>query len=194
MSTVGVKRVASTVSRANQLKKYTLEPKGIWATISNWLAIDPGRSSGVPLNPQFRWPTPGGLDPKEYDDPVTLPAADIADNPYWKRDVRRGYSRLSVVKQADVVGLLAVGSAAQPKDDVLKLGEAGSQQLVAVKEEGEKGLSTYLQQNKDAFKGVLAPDGMPPLPTTRHPKGKAYELVKEEEQTYGPSYPCRTFI
>ena len=117
---------------------------------------------------------------------MTVPAADIADNPYWKRDVRRSYPKLSVVNQSDVVGLLTVGSAAQPKEDVLKLGEAGTKQLVEVKEEGEKGLSTYLQKNSASLKAVLGADGLPPLPPSRHQTGKAYEMISDEEQTYGP--------
>lgn len=34
------------------------------------------------------------------------PASDVAQNPYWKRDVRRAYPRLSVVTQAELSGLL----------------------------------------------------------------------------------------
>lgn len=144
------------------------------------------------MNAQFRNPPPGGNDPLLYDDPVTVPAADIAENPYWKRDIRRSYPKLSVVNQSDVVGLLTVGSAAQPKDDVLKLGEAGSKQLVEVKEEGSRGLSTYFQSQKDkglsAWKAVAGPDGLPPTPSSMHLKGKAYKLTEPEEQTYGGKY------
>ena len=144
------------------------------------------------MNAQFRNPPPGGNDPLLYDDPVTVPAADIAENPYWKRDVRRSYPKLSVVNQGDVVGLLTVGSAAQPKDDVLKLGEAGSKQLVEVKEEGSRGLSTYFQSQKDkglsAWKAVAGPDGLPPTPSSMHLKGKAYKLTEPDEQTYGGKY------
>ena len=115
-----------------------------------------------------------------------MPAADLAENPYWKRDVRRMYPKLSVVRQPDVVALLTVGSAAQPKEDVLQIGEAGSKQLVALKDEGEKGLSAYFEKDKNAFKGVLGPNGMPPLPPSWHPKGKRYDMLKE--QSYGPQY------
>ncbi|KAF2159198.1 hypothetical protein M409DRAFT_30338 [Zasmidium cellare ATCC 36951] len=195
MATAGAKNAAkSALNKATQLNKYTVQPAGIWNTVHRWLAIDPGRSSGIPLNPQFRNPPPGGNDPKEYDDPVTVPAGDIAENPYWKRDTRRSYPKLSVVTQPDVVGLLTVGSAAAPRDDVLKLGDAGKTQLVEVKEEGQRGLSTYFQKNTGLAKGVLGPDGLPPLPTTRHPTGKRYQLNDEKEQTYGGEYPCRTFI
>ena len=94
------------------MQKYTLQPTGIWAKIADWFQIDSGRSSGVPLNPLYRNPAPGGNDPKAYDDPVTVPAGDIAENPYWKRDIRRSYPRGSIVSQADVVALLTVGSKA----------------------------------------------------------------------------------
>jgi hypothetical protein len=102
--------------------------------------------------------------------------------------VRRSYPKLSVVTQPDVVGLLSVGSAAAPKEDVLKIGEAGKNQLVEVKQEGEMGLSTYFEKNKGTFASVLGPDGLPPLPTSRHPQGKRYKLNEPEEQTYGESY------
>lgn len=117
-----------------------------------------------------------------------MPAADLAENPYWKRDTRRQYPQLSVVKQPDVVALLTVGSAAAPKDDVLQLGEAGNKQLVSVKEEGEKGLAQFFAKEKGASKSVLGPNGLPPLPASRHLKGKRYEMVPDEEQTYGERY------
>lgn len=135
------------------------------------------------MNPQFRNPTPGGNDPILYDDPVTTPAGDLAENPYWKRDVRRQYPQLSVVRQPDVVGLLSVGSAAHPKEEVLQIGDAGSKQLVELKEEGERGLSQFFEKDKSAYKSLMGPDGLPPLPTSRHPQGKRYEML--EEQTYG---------
>lgn len=148
-------------------------------------AIDPNRSTGVPLNPLFRNPPSGGNDPKGYDDPVTAPAGDIADNPYWKRDVRRSYPKQSFVKQPDVVALLSVGSAAQPKEEVLQIGDAGNKQLVEVKEEGEKGLSAFFAKDKSLSRGVLGPDGMPPLPTSLHPTTKQYAVMDEENQPYG---------
>ena len=95
-----------------------------------------------------------------------------------------------MVKQPDVVALLSVGSAAQPKEDVLKIGNEGNKQLVAVKEEGEQGLSVYFQKDKNAFKGVLGPSGLPPLPTSRSPTGKRYEMLKE--QAYPPRLVLHT--
>ncbi|KAK4610603.1 NADH-ubiquinone oxidoreductase [Fulvia fulva] len=190
--------LANKISSAKSYQKYTVHPEGFWGRVHAFFALDPKRSSGVPMNAQFRNPPPGGNDPLLYDDPVTVPAADLAENPYWKRDIRRSYPKLSVVNQSDVVGLLTVGSAAQPKDDVLKLGEAGSKQLAEVKEAGSRGLSTYFQSQKDkglsAWKAVAGPDGLPPTPSSMHLQGKAYKLTEPEEQTYGGNYPCRTFV
>jgi hypothetical protein len=178
---------APPYSRSNRLQqKYTLQPQGLWARINRLFAVDAGRSTGVPLNSQFRNPTPGGLDPKEYDDPVTVPAGDIADNPYWKRDTRRRYPQLSVVNQADVVGLLSVGSKANPKEEVLQIGDAGQQQLVALKEEGQKGLKAFFEKDKSNAAAVLDANGLPPMPTPMSapvtPAVKRYEMT--EEQSY----------
>lgn len=128
------------------------------------------------------------MDPNTYDDPVTLPAADIAGNPYWKRDNRRGYALPSTVTQGDVVALLSVGSKASPKEDILQLGDAGKKQLVEVKKEGEeKGLAAFFEKQKSVAGSVLGPDGLPPLPAPLHaPEVIRYEL--SWEQPYPEKY------
>lgn len=150
--------------------------------------MDPNRSNGIPLNPQYRNPPPGAIPPEDYDDPITLPATDIAENPYFKRDMRRSYPRTSVVSQADVVGLLSVGSKASPKEDVLQIGEAGAKQLVQVKQEGEeKGLAALFEKDKKSVGSVLGPGGMPPLPTPLGPKKEARQYVMDRDRVEG--YP-----
>ena len=80
--------------------------------------------------------------------------------------MRRSYPRLSVVSQADVVGLLAVGSAAKPRDDVLQIGDAGAKQLVQVKQEGEeRGLAALFEKDKKSVRRIFGPDGLPPFPS-----------------------------
>ena len=178
--------------KVTNFTKYTLQPKGFYGLINRFLAIDPNRSSGVPLNPTYRNPPPGANDPLTYDDPVTLPAADIAENPYWKRDVRRRYPQVSTVTQADAVALLEVGSVANPKQELI--GEAGSKQLVAAQEAGTQGLSVAFEKNTGLAKDVLGPGGMPPLPSGLHLSGdgkRRYHL--EEDQSYGDKYPCRSW-
>lgn len=199
----------------NLIQKYTVQSTGIWERIRRAFAVDPNRSNGIPLNPQFRNPSPGAIPPEDYDDPVSFPAADIAENPYFKRDMRRRYPRLSVVNQADVVGLLSVGSKASPREDVLQIGEAGAKQLVQVKQEGEeRGLAALFERDRKTVGSVLGPSGMPPLPTALGPKKEARQYVMDRDRVEGypeeyvtvfPScitfgtdaldrYPCRTFV
>lgn len=137
------------------------------------------------MNPLFRNPQPGGNDPTFYQDPVTVPAADLAENPYWKRDMRRSYPKLSVITQGDVVGLLTVGSKAAPRDDILQIGDAGSKQLVALKDEGKAGLPAFFQKDEKSLGSVLGPGGLPPLPANlrgangAQPTGLKYKLEPE---------------
>ncbi|KAI9798279.1 MAG: hypothetical protein M1833_004851 [Piccolia ochrophora] len=167
-------------------KKYTLQSTGVWERIRRLFAVDPNRSTGIPMNPQYRNPPSGSNDPLAYEDPVTVPAGDLAENPYWKRDARRAYPQLSVVNQADVVGLLSVGSKATPKDDVPLVGDAGAKQLVQVKQEGEeRGLSQLFEKDKKMMAGVLGPGGMPPLPSGLSPAIG----VKQYQQTAENAYP-----
>lgn len=132
------------------------------------------------MNSQYRLPTPGSLPPLSYDDPVTIPAGDIADNPYWKRDVRRSYPRLSTVNQADAVGLLTVGSRASPRDNVLQVGEAGEKQLVSVKQQGEeRGLAGLFEKDNKGIQGVLGTGGLPPMPCNLNASASKYQLGNE---------------
>lgn len=132
------------------------------------------------MNVQFRNPPPAANDPMAYDDPVTLPAADIAENPYWKRDNRRRYPQLSTVTQGDVVALLSVGSKASPREEVLQIGDAGKKQLVAVKEEGNTGgIAVFLAKESGVGKSVLGAGGLPPKPPTTY-GAKPYILHKDQ--------------
>ncbi|KAK7402770.1 hypothetical protein QQX98_011479 [Neonectria punicea] len=181
--------VAKVAGEAMTIAKST----GVWETVRRFFAIDPERSNGVPLNPHFRYPAPGANDPLEYDDPVTLPAGDIAGNPYWKRDSRRSYPQLSVVNQAQFASLLSVGSAAAPKVDLI--GEAGEQALVVAKQEAETGLAKALEKApKDVTKDVFV-NGLPPLPSGNSLASGAWDVHKYEvtDTSYGEGYPCRSF-
>lgn len=133
----------------------------------------------MPLNPQYRNPPPGSNDPGSFVDPVTLPAGDIADNAYWKRDARRSYPQLSFVTQGDVVGLLSVGSKSAPKKELI--GEAGTKELVQLKQEGETGLAAYFKSGKGGALETFGKNGLPPLPSGANLKAGAdkYHLTPE---------------
>ena len=165
----------------------------MWERIRRALAVDPNRSSGVPLNPQYRNPPPGANPPEAYDDPVTVPSGDIAENAYYKRDIRRSYPRLSVVKPADVVGLLSVGSRSNPKEEVLQIGDAGAKQLVQVNKEGEeKGLAAYLSKDKNNVASIFGSDGLPPFPSgmsrTSPAGGRRYVMDADRHEGYPEEY------
>ena len=166
-----------------------MQSKGVWDRIRRALAIDPNRSTGVPLNPQFRNPPPGANPPEVYDDPVTVPSGDIAENPYYRRDIRRSYPRLSVVNQTDAVGLLSVGSQAQPKEHILQIGSAGKKQLVEIKQEGdEKGLAAFFKKDQKSVSTVLGANGLPPFPVgysrvSPH-GGRKYVMDENRENGY----------
>jgi hypothetical protein len=84
--------------------------------------------------------------------------------------------------QADVVGLLTVGSEANPGPKLLR-GEEGSKQLMAVKDEGSKGLSAYFEKEK-AVGSILGADGLPPMPVPfgHDQPPKKYEITESSYQ------------
>ncbi|THH27840.1 hypothetical protein EUX98_g6336 [Antrodiella citrinella] len=83
---------------------YHLSPKGFWKKFRDAVVINPEISSGLPIQGINRYPPPGSR-PERYSTPATK-ASDPAQNPYWKRDVRRTYPRLSVVTQTELSALL----------------------------------------------------------------------------------------
>ncbi|KAN0107200.1 hypothetical protein V8E52_010402 [Russula decolorans] len=89
---------------------YHLSPKGFWKKFRDAVAVDPAISSGLPLPAVNRQPPPGSR-PEKYSTPATK-ASDPAQNPYWKRDVRRAYPQLSVVTQSELSTLLIQHSGA----------------------------------------------------------------------------------
>ncbi|KZT26837.1 21 kDa subunit of NADH dehydrogenase [Neolentinus lepideus HHB14362 ss-1] len=83
---------------------YHLSPKGFWKKFRDAVVVDPEISSGIPLPYLNRYPQPGSR-PEKYATPATK-ASDPAQNPYWKRDVRRAYPQLSVITQTELSSLL----------------------------------------------------------------------------------------
>jgi len=92
---------------------YHLSPKGFWKKFRDAVAVDPAISSGLPLPAVNRQPPPGSRLEK-YSTPASK-ASDPAQNPYWKRDVRRAYPQLSVVTQSELSTLLIQHSGAAPE-------------------------------------------------------------------------------
>ncbi|KAI5120974.1 hypothetical protein M0805_006646 [Coniferiporia weirii] len=90
---------------------YHLNPRGFWKKFRDAVVINPEISSGLPLADVNRYPQPASR-PEKYATPATK-ASDPAQNPYWKRDVRRAYPQLSVVTQ-DELSTFLLQSPEQP--------------------------------------------------------------------------------
>ncbi|KAF5348626.1 hypothetical protein D9758_006852 [Tetrapyrgos nigripes] len=91
---------------------YHLSPKGFWKKFRDAIVINPEISSGLPMQGINRYPPPGSR-PEKYSTPATK-ASDPAQNPYWKRDVRRAYPQLSVITQPGLSQLLIEHSQGAP--------------------------------------------------------------------------------
>ncbi|KAG2362257.1 NUZM, NADH-ubiquinone oxidoreductase 21.3 kDa subunit [Suillus spraguei] len=101
----------AATKKAAESTLYHVHPKGFWKKFRDAVVVNPEISSGIPLAGISRWPQPGSR-PEKYSAPATK-ASDPAQNPYWKRDVRRTYPQLSVVTQPDLSSLLIQHSEAQ---------------------------------------------------------------------------------
>jgi len=93
---------------------YHWSPKGFWKKFRDNVVVNPEISSGLPLPAINRMPPPGSR-PEHAATPATK-ASDPAQNPYWKRDVRRAYPQLSVVSQSDLARFLLQAPEQPPKE------------------------------------------------------------------------------
>ncbi|KJA19943.1 hypothetical protein HYPSUDRAFT_142961 [Hypholoma sublateritium FD-334 SS-4] len=109
--------------KAAESTLYHLSPKGFWKTFRDAVVVNPEISSGLPLASLNRYPTPASR-PEKYSTPATK-ASDPAQNPYWKRDVRRAYPQLSVVTQSELSTLLIEHSSAQAVTAPSDIAESG---------------------------------------------------------------------
>lgn len=152
----------------------------------------PNRSTGNPVNKFFRNPAPASRQESlTYTDPYTVPAGDIAGNPYRERDHRRNYPRQAYFDQATVAGLLTYGSAASPR---IARGEAGTKALAEI-QQGQISLNQTLAApaTKDIIMGqVLDKTGNPPIPPSLTKKNW---VINPESVSgmYSEDYPVRSF-
>lgn len=172
-------------------KKYTVQSKGIWEKVRKLLTLVHNRSTGNPIVPYYRVPAPGSRpEAKHYTDPFTVPAGDIAENPYYARDHRRNYPQTAIFDQSTVAGLLSYGSAANPR---IADGEAGTKALAEVTS-GQLSLNKALSvAPKNVVQGqILSAKGLPPVPPSL--TTKTWTILPESETgMYTDKYPVRMF-
>lgn len=91
------------------------------------------------------------------------------------------------------MGLLSVGSKAQPKKGVLQIGDAGAKQLVQVKQAGEEGgLAAFFEKDKNGATGIIGPSGLPPFPSgmsrVSPEGGRKYVMDADRAEGYPEEY------
>ncbi|KAG7839595.1 hypothetical protein KL942_003206 [Ogataea angusta] len=171
-------------------KKYTTGSKGIWELIRSMLVLVPNRSSGNPYVPYYRVPSPSSSI-QVYKDPRTVPAADIVQNDYFKRDKRRAYPRASVFTQPQIGALLQIGNAKRSR---LPKGEEGAKQL-ALASSGQVDLPQVLRAADSAILHgeLLGPRGEPVVAPNLNKKLSMEILEEPEHGMYTDEYPVRMF-
>ncbi|KAF8502169.1 21 kDa subunit of NADH dehydrogenase [Russula emetica] len=143
---------------------YHLSPKGFWKKFRDAVAVDPAISSGLPLPAVNRQPPPGSR-PEIYSTPATK-ASDPAQNPYWKRDVRRAYPQLSVVTQSELSTLLIQHSGAAAHKIAAPLGtDVTSITATSPPSQQQLGLTEAIGAISAARK-AYSTSSLPPTPPT----------------------------
>ncbi|CAK9437941.1 uncharacterized protein LODBEIA_P23190 [Lodderomyces beijingensis] len=175
-------------------KKYTSRPQGIWETLRKILVLVPNRSSGNPLVSLFRATPPGEriTEASQYEEPFTVPAGDIKNNPYHQRDYRRNYPQLHAFDQTKISGLLTLGSEAAPR---VSIGDKGTQELSTFTAPGEvvSLSSTLTKIPESVVKGqILGSSGEPIVAPSLH-KFKWQILPENVHGMYPDKYPVRIF-
>ncbi|KIY64155.1 NADH dehydrogenase 21 kDa subunit [Cylindrobasidium torrendii FP15055 ss-10] len=165
--------------KAAESTLYHLSPKGFWKKFTDNVVVNPEISSGLPLSEMFRYPPPASR-PEKYSTPATK-ASDIAENPYWKRDVRRNYPQLSVVTQAGLSSLLIEHSKPQQV-----AAPTEGQEVVAEKQEEldlSAAIATVTSKNQ-----IYSSEQLPPTLPTAYPKWVPQRAAEapHPEFTYWP--------
>lgn len=174
-------------------KKYTQRSSGVWEKLRQVLTLVPNRSSGNPIVALYRNPPPGGQigNLKKYKEAVSIPAGDIRNNFYHRRDYRRNYPQVHGFDQTKLSGLLKLGSAAAPR---VSVGDKGTQELAAFTGNDKIYLSTSLAQAPaSVIKGeILGAQGEPIVAPSLN-KFKWRIVTEGELGMFTDDYPCRMF-
>ncbi|TID30379.1 hypothetical protein CANINC_001081 [Pichia inconspicua] len=171
-------------------KKYTTGSTGIWEVVRNWLTLVPNRSSGNPYVPFYRVPSPSS-EKHVYKDPRTIPASDIVENSYHKRDNRRNHPRMSTFDQSQIGSLLKIGNSTNSR---LPKGDEGVKQLTILKTEPVKLTEVLKTTPKNVIYGeILGKEGQPITAPNLNKKFAVKILREEEHGIYNEDYPVRIF-
>ncbi|KAH8828456.1 21 kDa subunit of NADH dehydrogenase [Flagelloscypha sp. PMI_526] len=173
---------------------YHVAPKGFWKRFRETVSANPTISSGLPLQYINRQPPPASR-PEKYHTPATK-ASDPAQNPYWKRDVRRKYPRLSVIGQTELASLL-IEHIPVPQ---VTAGEAKGETKEGDTKEGETTVTPVSDTPTDLVSAItLATQGsaiygtarLPPVLPTAY---KKWVPVRSEDPPHAPHSDFPMFL
>ncbi|KZT41502.1 21 kDa subunit of NADH dehydrogenase [Sistotremastrum suecicum HHB10207 ss-3] len=150
-----------SVKKAADHTLYHLSPKGFWKKFRDVAAANPEISSGLPLQSLNRQPPPGSR-PEKYSTPATK-ASDPAQNPYWKRDVRRAYPQLSVVTQSELAKFLL--QSPEKQQSIEKPAEAGKDASVPTTSTSTTPDLIAAINEITSVSKVFSESNLPPTPT-----------------------------
>lgn len=176
-------------------KKYTKGSSGVWEWVRKTLSLVPNRSSGTPIVNMYRSPSPASVaENRQYERPITLPARDIAGNPYFKRDNRRNFPRVISFDQTKMSGLLTLGSVSVPR---ISAGDQGTKELERFQNGNLQLLSTTLSEiDPTVLKGqILGPQGEPIVAPSMNRSGTKTVVLQDSTShgMYSSEYPVRMF-
>ncbi|KAI0821622.1 NADH dehydrogenase 21 kDa subunit [Trametes gibbosa] len=163
--------------KAAESTLYHLSPKGFWKKFRDAVVVNPEISSGLPLPAVNRYPPPGSR-PEKYSTPATK-ASDPAQNPYWKRDVRRAFPRLSVVTQTELSTLLLDHAKAEA---VAAPGEASEASAVLAEQQPAVDLTQAIATITSARK-AYSESKLPPTPPIAY---KRWRPERVEDAPHDP--------
>jgi len=144
---------------------YHLSPKGFWKKFRDTVVVNPEISSGLPLPSLNRYPQPASR-PERYATPATK-ASDPAQNPYWKRDVRRAFPYMSVVTQAELSNFLLQ----KPEQPAVAAPEAEKTDATAVSNAPKPAVDlTSAIATVSATTPVFSQSKLPPSFTVSYPR------------------------
>ncbi|KAJ1735637.1 hypothetical protein LPJ61_000432 [Coemansia biformis] len=154
--------------------------KRLWQAVGRKVWLSEYKDSMIPRT-TFRTPAPASQ--PEYQMPATA-ASDIANNPYYKRDVRRNNPRTEVYTQADI-GLLLLAHAPR---SIAPAGTTGGT-------EGAPGAGVPAVVVKDVVEAlgrvdrpIYSTSSLPPVPGAAYKYKLSPEQHSEGPGEYYPSY------
>ncbi|KAJ2781026.1 hypothetical protein H4R18_003120 [Coemansia javaensis] len=157
--------------------------KRFWQAVGRRVWLRDYKDSMIPRT-TFRTPAPASQPP--YQSPVTAASA-IANNPYYKRDVRRNYPRTEVYTQADVGSLLLLAHG--PKDTPQQL-EGGTAPDAAAKDVATRDAAAkdVVEALEKLGQPLYSAACMPPVPGAPYRYKLSPEQHVEGPGEYYPSY------